>query len=172
MNLEAKVYFDSIQDFLRDTLRPLDERIDAMDAWVKERQDADPEIAGFYADDIDHLIGLGFVTYQRYITATVSVLKLPKKQALDIGPHFASTSIGYAAIVNAAANYWKHHDEWDASALKPDACRVVETLTNVGVNTQGSLVVTNILQVLGVTSLAALVPQMAEWHELCGKSNE
>lgn len=164
MNIEVELYCDFAQELLRGTHRLLDERIVKMAAWVTQRQDADPEIAGFYADEIDYLIGLGFVAGQRYITSTRSYWKLPKDQALNMGPYFGSTSIGYAAIVNAAANYWKHHEEWDNSALNPNAKHVVDILTKIRVDWRGSFVVMNTLQALGVKTLMELAPQLETWH--------
>lgn len=64
-----------------------------------------------YFDSAEHLTGLGFVACQTYMTAVYGVLKVNKKRALSFGPmHESGRSI--AQVIDAAANYWKHHNEW------------------------------------------------------------
>ena len=69
--------------------------------WVKE----------VALEDAESLLGLGFAACQRYITATCGWQKVPKHKALKIGGAVAGGMSG-ASIINHAANYWKHHDEW------------------------------------------------------------
>ena len=64
-----------------------------------------------YFDSLEHLTGLGFATCQNFITAIHGILRIPKNRALDIGP-FHRSGRPVAAIVNSAANYWKHNYEW------------------------------------------------------------
>lgn len=64
-----------------------------------------------YLDSMEYLTGLGFVTCQYYMCAVYGSIGVNKKVALQMGPfHVNGESI--ACIVNAAANYWKHNNEW------------------------------------------------------------
>lgn len=64
-----------------------------------------------YFDSMEHLTGLGFVACQTFMAAIYGISKIDKNKALSVGPkHSCGSTI--AAITNAAANYWKHNNEW------------------------------------------------------------
>jgi len=64
-----------------------------------------------YFDSMEHLTGLGFVACQTFMAAIYGISKIDKKKALSVGPkHSCGSTI--AGITNAAANYWKHNNEW------------------------------------------------------------
>jgi hypothetical protein len=155
-------FFDYQQEFLRNVLSLLDERIAAIEAHIEANKNQDPEVFGFY-DDVDHIIGVGFVTCQRYITSTCNYWKCDKKLALDIGP-VITNGITYASAVNAAANYWKHHVEWDGSSSRKDSERIIATLTNIGVNFEHSLVTGNALWKMNMERLSELLPFLTQWR--------
>ena len=93
---------------------------------------------GFF-DEAEYLAGIGFVACQRYLASTYGQHNTQKDAALKLGPqHDGGEPI--ARVLNAAANYWKHVDEWDTSAtITRDAeklkgqqlrtIRIIETVT-------------------------------------------
>ena len=103
----AKIW-DLELDFLEKHLDLIDAQLERL--AVEGRASADSEVFGIF-DDIDSLVGLGFVDCQRYLNATCGWLKIPKQVALAAGPkhHTGMTTI---QIINHAANYWKFHEGW------------------------------------------------------------
>ena len=75
-----------------------------------------------YFDSAEHAVGLGLVACQTYMAAVYGEIKLEKNQALEFGPkhHGGLTKV---QIINHAANYWKHSNEWalDRSAKRREA---------------------------------------------------
>jgi hypothetical protein len=91
--------------FLDELTALLDRRLDELEREMDGHPD--PDAWGFL-DSWDATAGLGFVACQNYLTAVVG--KGSKKACLPLGPtHAAGDSI--ASIVNAGANYVKHHAE-------------------------------------------------------------
>jgi hypothetical protein len=58
----------------------------------------------------EHLIGIGFVAIQRYMHSTYSFLNITKKSAFEKSPKI-DNDVSFFAVVNAAANHWKHQEE-------------------------------------------------------------
>ena len=97
--------------------------IDAGLAAIYERLETEP---WFDADEgrrhAETLFGLGFVAAQSYALGTVSDLnsvrmsrRKPKKEKLDCYACDIITLKGDVTrieLINAVANYFKHHDEW------------------------------------------------------------
>ena len=73
----------------------------------------DPDSLGYF-DRGEHVTGLGFVACQTFMSSVCGNLGFNKKDALDIGPSHSSGNTK-AQIINHAANYWKHNNEWDPS---------------------------------------------------------
>lgn len=91
----------------------------------------------YYLDDqrerLEYFSGLGFIGIQRYLTSTIKSNKL----ALDLEP-LHPNGRSFARIFNAAANFWKHSDEWDYNNLTKHAETTIETIGSVlGNETQG-----------------------------------
>ena len=97
--------------------------IDAGLAAIHERLDAEEGFDGISArEHAEPLFGLGFVAAQSYALGTVSDLNSirmsrhkPKKEKLDC--YACDTiarkgSVTRIQLINASANYFKHHDEW------------------------------------------------------------
>ena len=105
---------------------PLDSVIVGIQAGLKaieERIDVEEGFDGLTAlDHADPLLGLGFVAAQTYVLGAWTDLNRIRKRdgrtALDKHQCYASDPItvreGVTRIqlVNAIANYFKHHDEW------------------------------------------------------------
>lgn len=82
----------------------IDERIDKLYDLIKSNHIDDFE-------SIEHIVGLGFVVLQQYMTVAYGNLQKKKKEVLPKGPKHKSGNT-FARIVDASANYWKHNSEW------------------------------------------------------------
>lgn len=70
----------------------------------------DAESSGYY-DQIEYLTGFGLIALQTYLTETSASAGLQKHETFDLGPKTAS-GVSKIRILNAAANFWKHREEW------------------------------------------------------------
>jgi hypothetical protein len=126
--------FEALSEGLKSVRRDLEE---------SEQSDAPYFEVEIALDQVDALLGIAFVTAQTYITGTVSDLNLGpeivrksrKEQLLknycDYLPGLTLTKL---ELVDAMANYFKHHDEWpDWSASGPHQ-RTVTVLRSVGID--------------------------------------
>ena len=97
--------------------------IDAGSAAIKERLHTEKGFDGISVrEHAEVLFGLGFVAGQSYALGTVSDLNSvrtslgkPKKDKLDCYACDTLTLKGGVTriqLINACANYFKHHDEW------------------------------------------------------------
>lgn len=95
--------------------RNLEKLIVGLDTMLSEMVDESMSVSEAdsfgYFDVIEHFTGLAFVAMQTYITSVYGILQIEKSKALLLGPMLRS---GYsvASLVNDAANYWKHNNEW------------------------------------------------------------
>jgi len=108
-------------DVLKDVLQLLDGQLDK--AYGYAETEDDPDGAGVF-ETVDYLIGLGLVACQAYMSATYGPMGIDKSAALKMGPPGA-TGHTFAELVNDAANFWKHKDDWQ---LKPSSRQQRETL--------------------------------------------
>ncbi len=103
----------------REYLGMFDSKLTVLNSRIKNS--IDPDGAGL-CDQGEYLIGMGFAVAQRFLGTVLGQLKVSKSDAIKLGPyHKNGTSI--ASLVNATANYWKHHEEWDKSALNTQTAR-------------------------------------------------
>jgi len=96
-------------------------------------------------DDAEPLLGLGFVAFQTYaVPAVVDLNRIrgdrrkPKKNKLDCyscDPVTLRGGVTRIQLVNAVANYWKHHDEWSRWPIndKDQGFYDTQTLACVGI---------------------------------------
>ncbi len=99
--------------FLQDLFCVLDSRLDNVHSQIDVC--SDPDQMGFF-DDAEYMVGTGLVACQRYLASTYGPLGISKQAAIEVGPcHSQGTPV--ARIINAAANFWKHHDEWGLHAV-------------------------------------------------------
>ncbi len=73
----------------------------------------DPDSLGYFDRGLV-VIGLGFVACQTFMSSVCGHLGVSKGNALAICPLHSSGNTK-AQIINHAANYWKHNNEWDPS---------------------------------------------------------
>ena len=88
----------------------IDERIDKLYDLIENSHIDDESIESIF-ESIEHIVGLGFVVLQQYMTVGYGDLKKEKKDALPKGPKHESGNT-FAKIVDASADYWKHNGQW------------------------------------------------------------
>lgn len=68
-------------------------------------------------DASNYWAGVGFVACQKFIVAVIAREGMDRRVALDAGPKFVP-GVSVVSVVNAAANAWKHEDEWRENAQR------------------------------------------------------
>lgn len=134
------------------------------DLHAQAEQSRDPDGIGLL-DQIESVVGLGFVASQTYITSRL--FGRSKGAALACGPLLGGLHI--AVVINAAANYWKHHSEWpsDENHLVGQPKATADLLRDAGV-WQQDYKLTNLLHALIEPSplrLEALLPCLRAWRD-------
>ena len=154
--------------FIRDLFELLDARMEQLVAEIEASDDPD----GFgLLDDAEHVFGMGLVAAQRYLTSVRGWHDISKNDALNSGP-IHSGGQSFAKIINAAANYWKHIDEWDLGAVvhrdidgletfQSNTMRVIESVTPWADYTLANL----LHALIGEPQLSLLLPILQQWRE-------
>ena len=114
-------------ELLRDTLSMIDLQLEKLHRACHNDEMADQ--LGYF-DRGEYVIGLGFVACQQFITSTLGRNAFERSQKLKIGP-IRKAGLTVVEIVNHAANYWKHNDEWGCEA-NPRARVIIETFEQLG----------------------------------------
>lgn len=161
-------YADADFSLLGRHLRLLDLEISQINAAMVSS--VDPESDGL-CDAGEYFIGHGFIAVQRYLTATRTGLSVGMSDAFSVPPILAG-GLPLAVALNAAANYWKHMEEWvetlnrfDDAQLKGNALKTlqqIETVTPWEEYTCANL----LAAILGdhPLELSFLLPAIAEWR--------
>jgi hypothetical protein len=134
------IFKDSVVDcdllLLAEVLGPVDKHLGRIMSEYRADPEMDVDSHG-YIDRAEHVTGLGFVASQTYLAATAAFLNIPKRRALAAGPtHKSGRAI--ADVVNHAANYWKHHDEWSPETFDARQKRIAEAFNDLGFSVDGS----------------------------------
>lgn len=128
---------------------------------------ADPDAEGFL-DSMEQVVGLGFAACQTYLVTRSAFKGASKTDTLDLGPvHRCGQPI--VAIVNAAANYWKHHGEWTVTASGKRA-RTEDVIAALGVSVSEyttSNVLAELLRPLPAR-FTTLIPFLVQWSDALG----
>jgi hypothetical protein len=158
------VVADSDLDLLTELLTVIDRQLDViLDDW----QDASEADEFGYFDRAEHITGLGFVACQAYMTATYGFLNMPKSTAVAAGPSHR-TGQRVVAIINHAANYWKHHEEWHLDRNQANQDRIRAAFDAVGFPVDLDYPLSGVLTELVDPQPAAfmpLVPMLAAWRD-------
>lgn len=131
---DVKRYSSNYGNWTHMHIREIDWRIDTLE-YVVVGIDADlaaidtrignPEWydGGHALDDVEPLLGLGLVAFQTYAAGTVSDLNqirrsrgktaLTKRHCYNHDSAKVNGVVTRIQLINSAANYFKHHDEWD-----------------------------------------------------------
>ncbi len=169
LKFDSGIYDDDLA-FLKDLVALLDSRLDEVQQAIDSS--SDPDGMGHF-DDAEYVAGMGFIACQRYLASTYGPNGISKRIALETGPrHSGGKTI--AQIINAAANFWKHLDEWefhstvfrDRAGLTPiqlETIQVIETVTP-----WDDYTCANLLAALAAPSpprLKYLLPQLEAWRD-------
>lgn len=125
---------------------------------------SDPESVGLFERG-EYFIGIGFVTIQQYLSDTLIFTGISKKCAFDLGPQY-SNDLTFVAVLNAAANYWKHSPEWFADDVSIKTKKTQEIIFNVIDSPDYPL--SNILSKLIKSehlAMSSLLPELLLWRE-------
>lgn len=130
----------------------------------KAQASADPDGYGVF-DSFEHVVGLGFATCQTYLVARSARSGVSKPVALERGPtHRCGKTI--ASIVNAAANYWKHHEEWSVSPASQRE-RTIEVISSMGINPAEYTLANMLHELLRPlpARFVSLLPFLVQWSD-------
>jgi hypothetical protein len=158
------MFCDPDLDFLAEILQVLDRHI----ASITGEWDTAAECEQFgNFERAEHIMGLGFVACQAYLTATYGFLNVQKSDAFSFGPcHRTGKRI--VEIVNQAANYWKHHEEWHLDKKPAQQNRIREVFNLVGVSVDSDYPLSVVLFELVApdpTAFTPLVAKLANWRD-------
>jgi len=155
-------------DLLVEILGVVDTQIAMIEGQISRCPDAD----GFgHFDRLEGIIGLGFVACQQYINATYGQLatsKGEKRCQVVASPPRHSCGRAFAEITDAAANYWKHHDEWRAPENKGHQARTREVIEAFTPST-ADYVLSNILHDLARPQqprFSSILYELTLWRDL------
>jgi hypothetical protein len=143
----------------------------AIQKWMDTEEGFDGLSAREHAEP---LLGLGFVAAQTYAVGTVSDLNRvrmsrgkSKKEKLNkhecyAHDTFIKGSVTRIQLINASANYFKHHDEWTRWPTNYDT----ETLGKVGITEKTEFPCIDAVDLLCGTSweLNELLQILKEWR--------
>jgi hypothetical protein len=156
------VIIDSDLPLLEEVLRLLDTHLARLER--EAQASPDPDSHGIY-DSLEHVTGLGFATCQTYLVAHFARSGVSKPAALERGPtHRCGRTI--ASIVNAAANYWKHHEEWGVSSPSQRE-RTVEIISSMGMDSHDYTLYNMLHELLRPlpTRFTTVVPFLLQWRD-------
>ncbi len=103
----GKIFKDFDLELLCEILTFIDDKIIVLSDQSIEENEADL----WTFDRIENITGLGFVACQTYMASTYGCANIGKDRALLLGPKMTE-KLTVAQLVNHAANFWKHNEEW------------------------------------------------------------
>ena len=155
---------DAYLNLLKEAASFLDGQLIRLEA--EARISEDPDTSGQY-DRLEYVTGLGFVACQQYMIGAFARKKINKQTALDLGPKHRCGET-FASLVNAAANYWKHREEWGGSnGGNRRADQTARLLRSLGLNLEQSYVIANALYELlrpHAARFERLIPFLTRWR--------
>lgn len=148
----------------------LAELLELLDAKLADIQDevagnVGPESAGLM-DRGEYFLGVGLCAVQQYLVDTLTPTRIPKDQALKLGPA-TTKNVSVIAAVDAGANWWKHNAEWWPPGKVPSiGKRTFETVEGI-VDGNTDYALSNLLaELLGSPHLRLvnLIPCLVDWR--------
>ena len=156
------MFLDYELKFLKGVIKLVDQHLDEVDR--ESRNASDPDMMG-HLDRANHAFGLGFIACQNYVDTVVERAGLSKTEALDQAP-LHRCGLSFAALTNAAANYWKHSVTW-GKKLSPQQQQTKETLEALQVRLE-EYALSNILARIvdpHSTRFGSLLPFLVHWRD-------
>lgn len=125
----SRLLIDAETSVLRGLVVGLDQQLEGIcRKSVESNEDSD---AFGYFDSAEHLTGLGFVACQTYMAIVYGHLHIDKPTALKAGPVHSGGQTKLQ-IINHAANYWKHNNEWQLDRSPKRRERIEAAFESVG----------------------------------------
>lgn len=146
-------WFDSEIALISDLVIVIDQKLS--DICEKAINTAGADEFGFY-DAAEHATGLGLVACQTIIAMVCGGLAIKKATALALGPmHLGGLS--KVQIVNHAANFWKHNNEWSLEGPSKRHEIIVRTFDSVGFPVDTGYPLSGVLTELSAPQPASLL---------------
>jgi hypothetical protein len=139
----------------------LDQQLSALSDKSTDFEDAD---AFGYFDTMEHLVGLAMVIFQTYVATVCGTISVEKHLALKKGP-FHSGGMYKAEIVNHAANYWKHNNEWGTERSDRRRRAIEDAFESVGFPVGTDYPLSGVLTELSAPKFASLEPLIEILHQ-------
>lgn len=134
------------------------------DIFAKSIEAEDPDSFGYF-DSAEHATGLGLVACQTYMAMVYGTLGVDKRNALNFGPKHLG-GLTKVQIINHAANYWKHNNEWALDRTAARQAAIEKAFESVGFPVETDYPLSGVLTELanpGPASLAAVVSVLEAW---------
>lgn len=162
INSMPNLLVDLETNLMRQTILALDAHLSDLSARSAECED--PDAFGYF-DSMECATGLGFVACQTYMAAVYGPLRVEKSRAMAVGPRHPG-GLTKAEMINHAANYWKHNNEWplDRSQKRRDA--IEAAFATVGFSVGGEYPLAGVLTVIAdpqCASLSAVLDVLDLW---------
>lgn len=124
----------------------------------------DPDSFGL-CDLAEGICGMGFVACQWYLSTIYGWLKADKSDALKLGPRHLS-GLTCVQLLNDAANYWKHREEWSLKQNREKAARTISNISKLGIDCENDYVLSCVLVSISPSKkmqFAPLIPSLKSW---------
>jgi hypothetical protein len=151
-------------DLLVEVLTVIDSQLDTILRGWSDAVEAD-EFG--YFDRAEHIAGLGFVACQAYMTSTYGFISVEKSKALTSGPRHKNGQT-VVEIINHAANFWKHYDEWHLDKGTARRDRIIAAFESLGSPVDLDYPLSGILAELAAPQPASFKPladKLARWRD-------
>jgi len=119
-----------------------------------------------YFDQIEHFLGFGLTAFQTYMTDTAACAGKRKHETFKFGAR-TSSGTSKVEIINAAANCWKHREEWVFDNGRRQAA-IDRLFEEVGYSTQVDYPISGVITELLVpaeVSFANLLHLIRVWRD-------
>lgn len=108
-------------------------------------------------DSAEHAVGLGLVACQTYMAAVYGSLQIEKSRAISFGPKH-SGGLTKIQIINHAANYWKHNNEWSLDRTVARRAVIERAFESIGFPVGTDYPLSGVLTELAEPNYASLSP--------------
>ena len=155
-------------ELLKELVQLIDQQIEKICQLCSKVDD--PDSFGYF-DSAEHVTGLGFVACQTFMSSVWGNLGVSKRNALAIGPSHSSGNTK-AKIINSAANYWKHNNEWDPSKKDKRREDIEKAFESVGFPVDSSYPLSGVLTELslpGEARFQSVLGALDVWKDELGK---
>jgi len=114
----------------------------------------------------EHMLGIGFVAAQSYLSVVTAEKETARGKALSVGPRHDS-GMALAQLINHGANYWKHADEWDWQTADARRDLIVNAFEAIGMAEDEMSLYGLLVQITRSSRprLRDISPILEQWHD-------